>query len=60
MKAPSDRCWSKTRKSGSIGLSTSLLLQKLKPVLQHSTYGGEATSIHQRLGKGMLLFTERH
>jgi hypothetical protein len=47
--------------SGSIGLGISLLLlQKLKAPLQHSTHGWEATSAHQRLGKGMLILTERH
>ena len=47
--------------SGSIGFCISfLLLQKLKALLQHSTHGWKATSIHQRFGKGMLLFMERH
>jgi hypothetical protein len=46
---------------GSIGLSISiLLLQQVKTLLQHSTHGWEATSVHQSLGKGMLIFAERH
>jgi len=46
---------------GSIGLGISLLLlQQVKALLQHSTHGWEATSAHQRFGKGMLIFAERH
>jgi hypothetical protein len=46
---------------GSIGLDISiLLLQQVKTLLQHSTHGWEATSIHQSLGKGMLIIAERH
>jgi hypothetical protein len=45
----------------SIGLSISiLLLQQVKALLQHSTHGWEATGDHQRLGKSMLIFPERH
>ena len=45
----------------SIGLGISiLLLQQLKALLQHSTHGWEAASAHQSLGKGMLIFAERH
>ena len=47
--------------SGSFGLGVSfLLLHKLKALLQHSTHGWEATSTHQRLGKGMKILKERH
>jgi hypothetical protein len=47
--------------SGPIGLGISLLLlQQRKALLQHSTHRWEATSAHQRLGKGMLILAERH
>ena len=47
--------------SRSIGLSIRLLLlQELKPLLQHSTHRREATSAHQGLGKRMLILAERH
>ena len=47
--------------SGSIGLSIRLLLlQELKPLLQHSTHRREATGAHQGLGKRMLILAERH
>ena len=45
---------------GSIGLSISiLLLQQVKLLLQYSTHGWEAASVHKSLGKGMLIFASR-
>jgi hypothetical protein len=47
--------------SVSISLSISiLLLQQVKPPLQHSTHGWEATIGNQGLGKGVLIFAERY
>jgi hypothetical protein len=37
-----------------------LLLQQVKPPLQHSTHRWEATSINQGPGKGVLIFAERY
>jgi hypothetical protein len=60
-KGPISALLQQDLQGGSISLGISLLLlQQVKALLQHSTHGWEATSDHQRLGKGMLIFSKRN